>query len=172
MTGKFDRWEKIAAAWSNWLNWVAGIGLVLMLCLTAADVVGIKLAQLGAPFFRPIPGAIEVVAFLGVVVTGFAIAHTQVLRGHIQVEFFVQRLSPRPRAAVTAFVLFLSLAVFILLAWQSVEYGLSLQAKGTVSMTQRIPYYPFVHALAFCCLPVCLVLTLEFIRSLVKAVRR
>jgi len=172
MSGKIDRLERFAKSFSNWLNWVAGIGLVGMLALAVADIFGIKLAQAGVPFFRPIPGGIEVVAFLGVVVTGFAIAYTQVLHGHIQVEFVVMRLPRRVQGAIAAFVCLLGLTLFVLLGWQSVEYGLSLAAKGTVSMTQRIPFYPFVHAIAFCCIPVCLLLLVEFLRSVMKAVGR
>lgn len=172
MSGKIDRLERLANSSSNWLNWVAGVGLVGMLALTVADIIGIKLAQAGVPCFRPIPGGIEVVAFLGVVVTAFAIAYTQFLRGHIRVEFVVMRLPPRVQAIIAAFVWFLSLALFILLGWQSVEYGLSLQAVGTVSMTQRIPFYPFVHAIAFCCIPICLMLVVQFIRSVTKAVKK
>jgi len=172
MPGKIDRVEKFANSSSRWLNWVAGGGLVCMLGLTVADIFGIKLAQAGVPFFRPIPGGIEVVGFLGVVVTGFAIAYTQVLHGHIRVEFVVMHLPQRVQAIVTAFVWLLSLALFVLLAWQSVKYGLSLQATGTVSMTQRIPFYSFVHAIAFCCIPVCLLLALEFISSVIKVVKK
>jgi TRAP-type C4-dicarboxylate transport system permease small subunit len=171
MSGKIERLERFIDSFSNWLNWVAGAGLVGILGLTIADIFGIKLAQAGVPFFRPIPGGIEVVAFLGVVVTTFAIAYTQVLRGHIRVEFVVMRLPPRVQAGLTAFIWFLSFLLFALLAWQSVEYGLSLQAKGTVSMTQGIPFYPFVHAIAFCCIPVCLALALECYKSVSKAVR-
>ena len=145
---------------------------MLMLCLTVSDIVGIKLAQAGVPYIRPIPGGIEMVAFLGVVVTGFAIAHTQILRGHIQVEFLVVRMSQRLQALISAFVWFLSLMLFALLLWQSIEYGLSLQSTGTVSMTQKIPFYPFVYAIAFCCIPVCLAIALEFTRSAMKALRK
>jgi TRAP-type C4-dicarboxylate transport system permease small subunit len=172
MSGKIDHLEKFANSFSNWLNWVAGIGLVGMLSLAVADIIGIKLAQAGAPLFRPIPGGIEVVAFLGVVVTGFAIAYTQVLRGHIRVEFVVMHLPQRVRGAIAAFVCLLGLALFVLLGWQSVEYGMSLAAKGTVSMTQRIPFYPFVYAIAFCCIPICLLLVVEFLRLVSKAVKK
>ncbi|MGD9118404.1 MAG: TRAP transporter small permease [Dehalococcoidia bacterium] len=171
MSGKIERLERFVDSLSNWFNWVAGAGLVGILVLTVADIFGIKLAQAGVPFFRPIPGGIEVVAFLGVVVTGFAIAYTQVLRGHIRVEFVVMRLPPRVQAGLTAFIWLLSFILFALLAWQSVEYGLSLQEKGTVSMTQGIPFYPFVHAIALCCIPVCLAVALECFKSVRKAVR-
>ena len=172
MLGKIDRLEKFANSFSNWLNWVAGVGLVGMLALAVADILGIKLAQAGVPFFRPIPGGIEVLAFLGVVVTGFAIAYTQVLRGHIKVEFVVMRLPQRVQGAIAAFVCLLGLTLFVLLGWQSLEYGLSLQRVGTVSMTQGIPFYPFVYAITFCCIPICLLLLVEFLRSVLKVVRK
>jgi TRAP-type C4-dicarboxylate transport system permease small subunit len=166
MSGKIDRLEKFANSFSNWLNWVAGVGLVGMLSLVVADIIGIKLLN------SPIPGGIEIVAFLGVVVTAFAIAYTQVLRGHIKVEFVVMRLPERAQAIIAAFVCLLGLTLFTLLAWRSCDYGLSLQATGTVSMTQRIPFYPFVHAIAFCCIPICLLLVVGFLRSVMKAVKK
>jgi len=166
MLGKIDRLERFTKSLSNWFSWVAGAGLVAMISLIVADIIGIK-------FFNwPIPGAIEMVGFLGVVVTAFAIAYTQVLRGHIQVEFFVMRLPKRLRASVIALVSLLGVALFALLAWRSYDFARVLQSTGEVSMTQRIPFYPFVDAIAFCCLPVCLVLLAEFLKSVTKAVQK
>ena len=166
MSGKIDRLEKIANSFSYWLNLEAGAGLVAMLGLTVADIVGIK-------FFRaPIPGAIELVGFLGIVVIAFALAYTQFRRGNIQVEFFVMKLPKRVRAGITAFVSLLGMALFAMLAWRSYDFGRVLQTTGEVSMTQNIPFYPFVHAIAFCCIPVCLVLLVEFLRSVLKAVTK
>jgi len=166
MSGKIERWEKFANSSSNWLNWVAGAGLVAMVSLIMADIIGIK-------FFKwPIPGAIEMVGFLGVVVTAFAIAYTQILRGHIQVEFFVMRLPRRAQASITALVSLLGIALFALLAWRSYDFARVLQSTGEVSMTQGIPFYPFVYAIAFCCIPVCLVLLVEFFKSVTKVVKK
>ena len=166
MLGKIERLEKFTHSSSYWVNWVAGVGLVAMLGLIVADIIGIKF------FKHPIPGAIEMVAFLAVVVTAFAIAYTQVAKGHIQVEFFVIRMPKRAQAGVTALVSLLGVALFVLLAWQSYEFGRTLQVTGEVSMTQRIPFYPFVYAIAFCCLPICLVLLVEFLKSVTKAVKK
>ena len=166
MRGTIERLEKFTNSFSKWLNWVAGMGLVGMLGLIIADIIGIKL------FKNPIPGAIEIIAFLGVVVTAFAIAYTQILRGHIRVEFVVMRFPMRVQAVIHAFVCLLGVVLFALLAWRSYEFGRVLQVTGEVSMTQRIPFYPFVHALAFCCIPVCLVLLVELIKSVVKAVKK
>ena len=166
MTGKIERLEKFAHSSSHRVNWVASVGLVAMFGLIVADIIGIKF------FKHPIPGAIEMVGFLGVVVTAFAIAFTQVRRGHIQVEFFVMRLPKRAQAGVTALVSLLGIALFGLLAWQSYDFGRTLQVTGEVSMTQRIPFYPFVYAIAFCCLPICLLLVVDFLKSVTKAVKK
>ena len=166
MSGKIERLEKFAQSASNKVNWIAGIGLVIMLGLTVSDIIGVK-------FFKsPVPGAIEMIGFLGVVVTGFAIAFTQVRRGHIQVEFFVMRMPRRVQASVIALVSLLGIVLFGLLAWQSCEFGHTLQASGEVSMTQGIPFYPFVYALAFCCLPICLLLVVDLLKSVTKAVQK
>jgi len=166
MSAKIACLEKYVKSLSNWLSWVAGAGLVAMIGLIVADIIGIK-------FFNwPVPGAIEIVGFLGVVVTAFAIAYTQVLHGHIQVEFFVMRLPRRARAGVMAFVSLLGVTLFTMLAWRSYDFALVLQNTGEVSMTQRIPFYPFVHAVAFCCIPVCLVLLVEFLKSVTEAVKK
>lgn len=166
MQDTIERIEKFTNALSKWLNWVAGAGLVAMLGLIVADVIGIKI------FNNPIPGAIELVAFMGVVVTAFAIAYTHVVRGHIKVEFFIIRLRARTQSIIASVVYLLGIILFILLAWRSYEYGRVLQSTGEVSMTQGIPFYLFVYALAFCCIPVCLVLLVELIKSVLKAVKR
>lgn len=158
--------ERFTTAFSYWFNWIAGVALVAMLALTVTDIIGIKV------FNWPVPGAIEIVGFLGVLVIGFAIAYTQKLRGHIQVEFFVMHLPKRLRAGVNAFVSLLGIVLFAILSWRSFDYALSLQQAGEVSMTQNIPFYPFVHAIAFCCIPVCLVLVMEFIKSITETVKK
>ena len=166
MQGTIERIERLTNALSKWLNWVAGIGLVGMLGLIIADIIGIKL------FSNPIDGAIEIVAFLGVLVTAFAIAYTHVTGGHIKVEFLILRLPARAQSIIATFVFLLGIILFALLAWRSYEYGRVLQTTGEVSMTQGIPFYPFVYALAFCCIPICLVLLVELLKSVLKAVKK
>jgi TRAP-type C4-dicarboxylate transport system permease small subunit len=148
------------------ISWVGGAGVILMLALTVADIIGVKI------FNAPVPGAIEIVAFLGVVITAFGMAYTQAEHGNIQVEFFVTRLPKRIRAACGVFTSLLGIIFFVLLAWQSVEYGMVLQQSGEVSMTSRIPFYPFVYSIAFCCIPVCFVLLVELLKSIMKVVNK
>ena len=157
-----DNFEKIVNKASYWLNWVAGAGLVAMLALITSDIIGNKV------FKSPVPGAIEFVGFLGVIVIACAIAYTQVINGHIEVEFLVRRLSKKAQSIVTCIVSILGIALFIVLAWRSVDYGLKLQASGEVSMTQEIPFYPFVHVIALCCVMVALVLLVQLMKNIVR----
>jgi TRAP-type C4-dicarboxylate transport system permease small subunit len=154
--------DKIINTLSQWFNRIAGAGLIAMLGLIVADIVGIK------AFSHPVPGGIEVVAFLGVVVIGFAIAWTQIIHGHIQVDFLVMKIPPRPRAVIDCIVTFLGMGFFVLLAWRTWDYARILQASGEVSMTQKIPFYPFIYALAACYLVTLLVLIMDFWKSIVK----
>lgn len=154
-----NRFERVINSLSKWLNWVAGVALVLMLIVIVADIIGAKL------FKWPIPGGIDIVGLLGVVVIAFAIAQTQVIHGHIEVEFFEMRLPEKARNVIAGIVYSLGMALFALLAWRSYTFGDSLRVKGEVSMTVGIPVYPFVYGIAFCCIVVFLVLLLQYLKE-------
>jgi TRAP-type C4-dicarboxylate transport system permease small subunit len=155
--------DKYISLTSRVLNAVGGIVLIAMLTLVVADILGIKV------FSHPIPGGIEITAFLAVLVIGCAIAWTQVLRGHIRVDFFTMKLPERPQAALEAFMNLLGVIFFALLTWRTWDYAQTLQASGEVSMTQKIPFYPFIYALAVCFFVMILVLILDMCKSILKA---
>lgn len=162
MVSELDRFERLINTLSNWLNWVAGIALVGMLVLILADVIGSKL------FSWPLPGGFEVVSFLGVIVIAFAIAQTQIVRGHIEVEFLVTRLPGIAQRVIGGIIYLASMILFAFVAWTSYEFGRTLQISGEVSMTERIPFYPLVYGTAFCSVVVSLVLLVQGIRAVTK----
>jgi TRAP-type C4-dicarboxylate transport system permease small subunit len=157
---KLESW---ATNLSKWLNWIAGGGLIAMLALVVGDIIGIKI------FAAPIPGGIELVAFLGVIVVGFAIAYTQVLHGHIRVDFIVMKFPPKFAVVVDILMLILGMGFFVVLTWRSFDYALVVQKSGEVSMTQGIPFYPFIYGLSLCYVITFFVLLVEFLKSLEKA---
>ena len=135
---------------------------MLMLIVIVADIIGAKL------FKWPIPGGIDIVGLLGVVVIAFAIAQTQVIHGHIEVEFFVMRLPEKARNVIAGIIYSLGMLLFVLLGWQSYDFGHTLQASGEVSMTLGMPVYPFVYGIAFSCIVVFLVLLLQYLKEVLK----
>jgi len=157
--------ERITQWLSRWFNWVAAGGVVAMMLLTTVDVIG-------RSFRRPIPGTFEIIGFLCVVVVAFAIAYTQILRGHISVEIVVSRLPQRAQGIIGSIMCLLGLGLFILLAWQSMGLARDVWVSGWVSPTEKIPFFPFIYGIALACVPICLVLLVEFLKSLAKAVRK
>jgi TRAP-type C4-dicarboxylate transport system permease small subunit len=166
MKTSIERLERIATAISNIFNWVAGLGLTAMVALAVADIIGIK-------FFKsPIKGGIEIVAFLGIVVTAFAMAFTYAAKGHIRIDFVTMRLNRRTQNIINAITALLGAVLFIILSWQSCVFAGVLINTGEVSMTQGIPFYPFVYAIALCCVPLVLLLIAEFVLSIFKAMEK
>lgn len=106
MANKTDRFEKFTLSLSTWLNRIAGAGLVAMLVLIIADIIAAKV------FKWPIPGGIEIVGFLGVIIIAFAIAHTQVLRGHIEVEFLLTRFPKTAQKIITIIIYLFGMILF------------------------------------------------------------
>ena len=160
-----DRLESYAIVFSKALDWIAGAGLVAMFALATADIFGVKV------FKHPIPGGIEVIAFLGVVVTAFSMAFTYVAKGHIQVEILTMKISQRSQMVLSCLVGFLGLVLFVILAWTSVDYGLVLQRSGEVSMTQRIPFYPFIYGIAVCAISTAFLLLIDLIKNFTRVVK-
>ncbi len=160
----FDAVDRYVVLLSKIFNWIAGAGLVAMLVLVVADIIGIKV------FSRPVPGGIEIVSFLAVVAIGFAVAYTQIVHGQVSVDFVVDRFPRRVKFVVAVFTGLLSITVMALLAWYSFRYAGLLRASGEVSMTQNIPFYPFVYGLAACFVVAFLVLALELTKTIRRAV--
>jgi TRAP-type C4-dicarboxylate transport system permease small subunit len=117
---------------------VAAGSVAAMMLLTCADVVLRYLR-------RPIPGTYEMVGLLGAVFVSFALAQTSIEKGHIAVEFLVQRLSPGVQVAVDAVNALICTGLFAIISWQSFLYAGKLRRLGEVSMTLQMPIYPFVY---------------------------
>jgi len=125
-----------------------------MMFLTCADVV---LRYFG----YPIKGTFDVVGLLGAAVIALPIAYTQILRGHITIEFISSRYPRRVGRVVDSVNCLLNIVIYSLLVWQCSLYGNKLHNLGRVSETLQIPIYPFAYILAFGCAMMCLVLLVE-----------
>ncbi|HPA15553.1 MAG TPA: TRAP transporter small permease [Desulfobacterales bacterium] len=154
-----SRFEKILLFLSDRLNWIAAGAVIVMMLLTSADVV--------LRFFRrPIPGTYEIVGLLGAVVISFSLAYTSVKKGHIAVEFLVERFPRKIQTFINAINDFFSALLFGLISWQSMLYALDLKGSGEVSLTLQMPIYPYVYGISTGCGLLCMVLLAEFLKSL------
>lgn len=67
---------------------IAGLALVVMLIITLSEVI---LRSFG----KPILGSYEIISFTGGIVIGFAIPYTSWKRGHIYVDFLINKFSKK-----------------------------------------------------------------------------
>jgi TRAP-type C4-dicarboxylate transport system permease small subunit len=153
------RIERITYLLTDRFNWIAAGAVVAMMCLTCADVI-LRIFRL------PIPGTYEIVGLLGSVVIAFSIGYTSVEKGHIAVEFLVQKFPVRVQTYIDTLNDLISMFLFGLITWQSIVYASDLQQSGEVSLTIQMPIYPFVYGIALGCGLLCLVLLLDFVKSL------
>jgi TRAP-type C4-dicarboxylate transport system permease small subunit len=161
--GKFERFNRRV---SNWFEWIGLAGLLLMMVITCIDVVGAKV------FLWRLLGAIDIVMLSQIVAIAFAASMALILGRHIRVEFFFNLLPRRAQAVINSCVLLLGLGLFSVIVWRLCVLGYSFQTSGEYSATAHIPLYPFAYGIALASIPVCLVLLLEFLKSLTKRVQR
>ena len=140
---------------SKWMQVVSGAALLFIMFLTVADVCLRNLFQ------KPIVGTFEIVGLGGAVIIGFAIPITSFMRGHIFVDFFVQRFGKGVQAIFNVVTRLVSIAIFVLIAWNLFIYAGSLYASGEVTLTRQLPFYPIAYGLAGCCIMQCLVLLVD-----------
>ena len=99
-------------------------------------------------------------------IISFALPYTSVKKGHISVEFLVQKLPWTARVIINAVNAFIAMILFGAIAWQSILYARNLKAAGEVSLTLQMKTYPFVYGVAAGCAMLSLVLLIEFLRQL------
>lgn len=152
------RIEKIILQIADKANWISAVAVMLMMLLTVLDVI--------LRFFRsPIPGTYEIVGLLGALAISFALGYTSMEKGHIAVDFLVQRFSDTVKMVISAVNNIIAMLFFAVAAWQSILYGAGLLKAGEVSMTLQVPTWPFVFGIAVGCILLCLVLLVEIMRA-------
>jgi TRAP-type C4-dicarboxylate transport system permease small subunit len=148
---------KILRLISKLLNFIAGLAVTFMMFLTVADV----LLRAGG---HPIIGTFEIVGLLLALVIGFGIPQVSLDKGHVYMDFFLEKLSKRSRAVMNTFTRILCLILFASIGYNLFNVGGRFHASGEVSATIKIPFYPVAYGVAVCCLLECCVFILDIVR--------
>jgi TRAP-type C4-dicarboxylate transport system permease small subunit len=93
------------------LNHIGGAALTFMMFLTVSDV-------LLRAFGHPIMGTYEIVSQSLAVVIGFVIPKVSVDRGHVYMEFVMEKLSKKSKAVLNTFTRIICIILFILIAYK------------------------------------------------------
>lgn len=160
-----NRLETIVSALNRWLNWVAGGLLVAMMLLTVGNMIMREV-------YEPFGGTVEVIGWLAALVAAFALGYTQLQKGHTRVDILLSRFPPRAQSIIDSIMFFVGMVLFGVATWQIVKLASRYWELGSVSETLYVIFFPFIYTVALGCALLCLVLLLDFLKSLVQAVKR
>jgi len=142
---------------SRILNIIAGASVTFMMLLTVADV----LLRAGR---HPIIGTYEIVSLLLAVVIGFGIPQVSLDKGHVSMEFLLEKLSKRGKNVMNTLTRVLCLILFAFIGYNLFYVGAGFRASGEVSPTIQLPFYPVAYGVGVCCLLESCVFLLDIVR--------
>lgn len=131
---------------------LAGIAMTYVLLVSVADIIMNKV------FKNPLNWSFDSIGLVAVLATVFAIPQVQSKHGHIEVDVLVNRLSSLWKRISGIFISLLGAALWFVIAWRSIVYGLDILDAGEVSMSVGMLIYPFIFVQGICAAIVALVL--------------
>lgn len=119
-----------------------GGAALLALVLLATGNVALRVVQV------PLGGTYEIVAFLGAVVISGALGFTQKRKDHIVVDILSGKFPPGVKRVLDGLGYAVTAALFGIVTWRIFALALSIQRSGELSETLKLPFHPFVYAVA------------------------
>ena len=163
---RLARFEKAIALISRILNNIGISFLMLLMLLITADVF------LRAFFRRPILGTNELSEFMMIIVVYLAMAYTQHTKSHVSVDLVISRFPQRVQDVVDTCIYLLSLFICSLITWRAFADINRLISINRVSDVLNVPVVPFQTVMAVGFFLFSLVLLLDFIHTLRKAIKK
>ena len=145
-----------------YLGIFSGFVLLSILALMSGEVI------FRYAFNMPILGTVEISSYLLVIFAFTGIAFTQSQRGHINIEIVTQCLPRRVSYVLRIVTLILSLAVFVVITWQTaLGFWKSWEMQEVRWGALPLPVWPVKFVITFGSLVLCL----QFLLDLVDEVR-
>jgi len=157
--------ESILGALCRTLNILGITVLMAMTLMTVMDVVG-------RIFRRPIVGSTEITEFMMVTVVFLCIGWCALKGRMVTVDLVIMRLSARTQAVLNVITLIIGLCVVVLITWRSFLETMEIQEANVATIILHIPSYPFMWILSVGFAVLCLVMIMQIVQNLAKAVGR
>ena len=164
-TAWFRKSNRCIHSASRWFERVGFVSLAAMGLATLIDVIGSKVFQ------WPLPGSTEIIGVIQVIAIAGGLAFSKIDGRHIRVEFLIDWLPLRGKAALDVFSSVLGLVFFAVAGWMTYIHGLNLFNSGTKTFLLGIPFYPFAFWIALCCIPMLFVIIMELFGSIDRMFR-
>jgi TRAP-type C4-dicarboxylate transport system permease small subunit len=148
--------------------WFSCCSLAGMMLILAVDV------GLRSGIDVVVPGTVEIVQFLMVLVVFFSLAYTSLGSGHVTINLFTARFPERIQVGLDSFSSLLGVLIFAGIGWQLGSRGWHNIFVTNPKLTYRllIPYYPFLFMAALGSVLFSLHLLMNFCHGLAQIVRK
>lgn len=148
------------------VNWVACGVLGLMIMLTVSDV------MLRYFLRRPILGTTELTEDMLACLGFLSLAWCAAERNHLKVDLVMGVLPARVQAVVDAVISFAAFCLVGVLTWRSVLEAMAVKELNIESSLLRIPAFPFYYVMAAGFALLFLVMVMQWVEEIGKAVKR
>jgi TRAP-type C4-dicarboxylate transport system permease small subunit len=144
---------------SKWLRSVSAVALTFLLTVTVLDVV------LRA-VWKPIVGVYELVSYSGAVVIAFALPLTSWEKGHVYMDFVVDRLSDSTQRVFYVATRVLVILFFVTLGIALLVLAAEFKSSGELLLTLKFPVYPMTYVISGICFLQSVVIFFDILREL------
>jgi TRAP-type C4-dicarboxylate transport system permease small subunit len=153
--------NKISDRLSAWMEIVAGVGLIGVMVLIGADIIG-------RIFGYPVPGTYEIVSLTGGLIIGLALPATSRVKGHVSADILLDKLSEKPRLFLNVATRLIGMMVILVAGYGMVMMGVRLKLSGEVTAVLALPFYYVTYAVGGAFLIQSLILVSEILETIKK----
>ena len=153
LTSLQSRVESVVVPVSRFFDKISWAVLFAMMMLTVVDVLMRKL------FAKSVLGTVEITELMMVVVIFLAFTQTELENGHIRIDLVMSRFSKRVQAFFDLLTNTACTVLFVIMTVATYRYAIDMMVSGEVTMTLKIPIYPFdfVVVVGYSCITLALI---------------
>jgi TRAP-type C4-dicarboxylate transport system permease small subunit len=147
---------------------IAAVVLGIMMVLTVADVCGRYF------FLKPITGTFELIGIMLVIAGCLGLGFCQLNQGNIRITIIADHLPPRGQAIVYSISYAIGAVVSGMICWRGLlrAWDYVFKTLGGVTVTLRMPFWPFMLLLALGFGWLCFILIIDTYLALKEVFRR
>lgn len=115
--------------------------------------------------FQPIGGTVELVEMAGAILLGLGVSYTAMMKGHITVGIFVDKLPLKMQALFGLLVNLIAFFFTFLLARELFNYAINMMQRGYQTGHLHIPVAPSIFLVAFGFVMLALVILVDLLKA-------
>ncbi len=155
-------WSRVLEPFSRWSSVIGNVALTAMILTIVAEVIARNVLRVS------LPGTIELVEVLLVLVVFSGMAYASLRKSHIKVGILADRFSPTTKLVISVGTNLVALGMISIISWQNVAQAQYLWTTHLHSGILEIPIWPFILAAAAFMGLFTLAVVVDFLESLGK----